>query len=217
MSRLQTGLRALMYGYVIRVFPIVSLAGFVVSAYGWFRLYQWSKNRALILALVGVLAIIGLNVTLVLTPPQQVTGLSENMTSSEMANALVALENQLESPLTVVTLVVPSIGLLFESTGLILLRKLYNGRPPLVAPALLIAYGLLLLAPLVYLPWIEAGIKSVRESLVNGSLNTTTALSSLGQLYLPFNIVEFVVMFTSLLAYIVLAFFFYNMSRSAEE
>ncbi|WP_434731131.1 hypothetical protein WLZ34_05965 [Thermogladius sp. KZ2Tp1] len=217
MSRLQTGLRALMYGYVIRVFPVVSLAGFVVSAYGWFRLYQWFKSRALIVALVGVLAVIVLNVALALTPPQQVAGLSENMTSSEMVNALVALENQLESPLTVVTVVVPSIGLLFESTGLILLRKLYSGRPPLVAPALLIAYSLLLLAPLVYLPWIEAGIKSVRESLLNGSLNTTTALSSLGQLYLPFNIVEFAVLFTSLLAYIVLAYFFYNMSRSVEE
>ncbi len=206
-----------MYGYVIRVFPVVSLAGFVVSAYGWFRLYQWFKSRALIVALVGVLAVIVLNVALALTPPQQVAGLSENMTSSEMANALVALENQLESPLTVVTVVVPSIGLLFESTGLILLRKLYSGRPPLVAPALLIAYSLLLLAPLVYLPWIEAGIRSVRESLLNGSLNTTTALSSLGQLYLPFNIVEFAVLFTSLLAYIVLAYFFYNMSRSVEE
>ncbi|MGC9182001.1 hypothetical protein [Thermogladius sp.] len=217
MSRLRTGLRALMYGYVIRVFPVVSLAGFVVSAYGWFRLYQWFKSRALIVALVGVLAVIVLNVALALTPSQQVAGLKENMTSSEMADALVALENQLESPLTVVTVVVPSIGLLFESTGLILLRKLYSGRPPLVAPALLIAYSLLLLAPLVYLPWIEAGIRSVRESLLNGSLNTTTALSSLGQLYLPFNIVEFAVLFTSLLAYIVLAYFFYNMSRSVEE
>jgi hypothetical protein len=189
----------------------------VVSAYGWFRLYQWFKSRALIVALVGVLAVIVLNVALALTPSQQVAGLKENMTSSEMANALVALENQLESPLTVVTVVVPSIGLLFESTGLILLRKLYSGRPPLVAPVLLIAYSLLLLAPLVYLPWIEAGIRSVRESLLNGSLNTTTALISLGQLYLPFNIVEFAVQFTSLLAYIALAYFFYNMSRSVEE
>ncbi|MGC9012462.1 hypothetical protein [Thermogladius sp.] len=217
MSGLRTGLRALMYGYVMRVFPVVSLAGFVVSAYGWFRLYQWFKSRALIVALVGVLLVIALNVALALTPSQQVAGLKENMTSSEMADALVALENQLESPLTVVTVVVPSVGLLFESTGLILLRKLYSGRPPLVAPALLIAYGLLLLAPLVYLPSIEAGIRSVRESLLNGSLNTTTALISLGQLYLPFNIVEFAVQFTSLLAYIVLAYFFYNMSRSVEE
>jgi hypothetical protein len=217
MSGLRTGLRALMYGYVIRVFSVVSLAGFVVSAYGWFRLYQWFKSRALIVAFVGVLAVIALNVALALTPSQQVAGLKENMTSSEMADALVALENQLESPLTVVTVVVPSIGLLLESTGLILLRKLYSGRPPLVAPALLIAYGLLLLAPLVYLPSIEAGIRSVREGLLSGSLNTTTALISLGQLYLPFNIVEFAVQSTSLLAYIVLAYFFYNMSRSAEE
>ena len=217
MAKPQQGFRALMYGYIIRGFPVVSLAGFVVSAYGWLRLYQYFKKRMLLPALGGVLAIIALNIALTMLPGQESPALSENMTASEMVNALTLLDQELASPLTTLTIIIPAVSLVMEAIGLIALRRALAGRLPVGAPILLLFYTGLLSSSITLMPRVESSVRVVRDSLAAGSINTTAALSMLSEAYLPYNILDFAVVFSSLIAYIVLAYTFYKLGKTEAE
>ena len=217
MAEPRSGFRALMYGYIIRGFPLVSLAGFVVSAYGWLRLYQYFKKKMLLPALGGVLAIIALNIALTMLPGQESPALSENMTVQEMVNALTLLDQELASPLTPLAIIIPAVSLVMEAIGLIALRRALAGRLPVGAPILLLFYTVLLSSSITLMPRVESSVRSVRDSLAAGRINTTAALSMLSEAYLPYNILDFAVVFSSLLAYIVLAYTFYKLGKTEVE
>jgi hypothetical protein len=217
MAEPRSGFRALMYGYIIRVFPVVSLAGFVVSAYGWLRLYQYFKKKMLLPALGGVLTIVALNIALTMLPGQQSPPISSNMTASEMVDALTLLDQQLASPLTTLTIIIPAASLVMEAIGLIALRRALAGRLPVGALVLLLFYTALLSSSITLIPRVESSVRSVRDSLATGSINTTVALSMLSEAYSPYNILDFAVVFSSLLAYIVLAYAFYKLGKTEVE
>ncbi|WP_440059720.1 hypothetical protein ACSU1N_00755 [Thermogladius sp. 4427co] len=215
MEKARAGFRALTYGYLIRIFPIVALAGFIVSAYGWYRVYQGFKQKLILASIAGVALIVGFNIFATLAPSNPAPQLSENSTSTEMINALTALDRELGSPLTVLALIVPSIGLLLESLGFIELRRSGVHGLSLALITLFYVYTGLFASHLALIPGLRSSIRGVAEGLSTGALNTTRAWGVLSEAYIPYNILDFATLISSIVSYMALALAFHRLSRSS--
>lgn len=214
-SRLRSGLRALALGYAVRILPVVGIAGFAASAYGWLRLLQWSRRPWAALGLAGVLAVLAASAAQAAMPQAEAPRIAANMSEADLAAALAQLDASMSNPAYLLLAAATCAGLAAEAAGVAASRSSLFPRPPHYSYALLAAYALALAAPLAMGPGTRLSVARIRAGLLSGSLNSSAAVSMLYSAFAPYAYAELAAVVLSLAAYAALALAFYRAEKQA--
>ncbi|MEZ0394556.1 MAG: hypothetical protein ABWK00_05910 [Desulfurococcaceae archaeon] len=164
----------LMWGYVVRIFPLIGMAGFALSAIGWATLSR--RGLAFAAAFAGTLAVIAANVAAFLMPMARLPGNIANATATDVLPYVEGLANEYSSAQHLLVYAALGAGLLAESYGLQALRKFARPRLCALAAAALALYGALSIGrPFIDMAAVP-GLNGVRQMILSGELANATAV-----------------------------------------
>jgi hypothetical protein len=200
-------------GYVLRIFPIANIVGSALIPIGWFRINNWNRDNAYLLAVLGsILVLFSLVYGTFFAPAgllysvqlPQVTGTEPlDVLKNKTIYALNTLKPQLADPTTYLLPVIAGIGLLFEAVGV---KKLSRDTKKYVPTYL--AFLLLILA-IIYFAEAPAYISTAQN--IDQYVKAIESAKSVNEIYsymigavMNLVIVGLALFFVGLITYILL-------------
>jgi hypothetical protein len=210
-------------GYILRIIPVANIIGAVLTAIGYYKLWnKWIKYTLIALGVLGsILFIVAASINVyygflssVISQPE----VSGTTSVDVFIKTIDSMIDQLSKWYTIIPPLLVGLGLILEALALHGIRLHIGSSMPRYIVIIMFIYGLLeILQPAAIFATIPR-LRSLREELAHTTyIQPSTIAFKLLAALIPMLIIVAIIFIMTLLAYILLAYRFHVLSKLSRE
>lgn len=209
-------------GYILRVFPLISIGGFLLTLFGWLKLFLRVRNKLYALAFIGSLVLlvatlystyVSMFKTIELVPSIPTERLTFNEVKEILRNTTLFTKSEMENPSIYLTEVIIAVGIVLEALGVRQLHRDTRRFIPLYLTVLFIVLAILHLIVSILHPLTAPRLLDVLESIdkAESMLDIQSVYMELLVVILPLTAVGALNFIITIVTYILMAYKYWKL------